>query len=79
MNNNFMFTYHELIKLFTLCNDYKKSNQDIVNIYDSFVSDDSDEMEIVSNTVDISKANIAEMHRIIRKINKMLDGGFYNG
>ena len=79
MNNNFMFTYHELVTLFTLCNDCKKSNQNIINVYDSFISDDSDEMEIVSNTVDISKSDIAEMNRIIRKINKMLDGGFYNG
>lgn len=35
-------------------------------------------MECVGSIVDISKDNIEEMRVIIRKINKMLDGGFYN-
>lgn len=78
MNKNLMFTHHELISLFTLCNEFKHSNQDDVDRYSGFVSDDPDEMEYVGNFVDISKGNIEEMRGIIRKINKMLDGGFYN-
>lgn len=79
MNKNLLFSYHELIRLYTLCSDYKNSNQNIVNKYSSFVSDDPDEMEVFGNVVDISKDNIAEMHHILRKINKMINGGFYNG
>lgn len=79
MNKNFMFTYHELIRLYTLCHDYMNNNQNIVNKYSSFVSDDSNEMEVFGNVVDISKDNIEEMHHILRKINKMINGGFYNG
>lgn len=78
MNKNLMFTHHELISLFILCNEFKNSNQHDVDKYSGFVSDDSDEMECVGNFVDISKGNIEEMRGIIRKINKMLDGGFYN-
>lgn len=78
MNKNLMFTYHELISLFTLCNEFKNSNQNDVDMYSGFVSDDPDEMECVGNFVDISKGNIEEMRGIIRKINKMLGGGFYN-
>lgn len=78
MNENLMFTHHELISLFTLCNEFKNSNQHDVDKYSGFVSDDPDEMECVGNFVDISKGNIEEMRGIIRKINKMLDGGFYN-
>ena len=78
MNNNLMFTHHELTRLFTLCDEFKNSNQHDVDKYSGFVSDDPDEMECVSNVVDISKDNIEEMRGIIRKINKMLDGGFYN-
>lgn len=79
MNKNLLFSYHELIRLYTLCCDYKNSNQNIVNKYSSFVSDDPDEMEVFGNVVDISKDNIVEMHHILRKINKMINGGFYNG
>lgn len=79
MNKNLLFSYHELIRLYTLCRDYKNSNQNIVDKYSSFVSDDPDEMEVFGNLVDISKDNILEMHHILRKINKMLNGGFYNG
>lgn len=78
MNKNLMFTHHELISLFTLCDEFKNSNQHDVDKYSCFVSDDPDEMECVGNVVDISKDNIEEMRGIIRKINKMLDGGFYN-
>lgn len=78
MNKNLMFTHHELIRLFTLCNGFKESNQYDVDKYSGFVSDDSYEMESVGNIVDISKDNIEEMRVIIRKINKMLEGGFYN-
>ena len=78
MNNNLMFTHHELISLFTLCNEFKNSNQHDVDNYSGFVSDDRDEMECIGNFVDISKDNIEEMRGIIRKINKMLDGGLYN-
>lgn len=78
MNKNLMFTHHELISLFTLCDGFKNSNQHDVDKYSGFVSDDPDEMECVGNVVDISKDNIEEMRGIIRKINKMLDGGFYN-
>lgn len=78
MNKNLMFTHHELISLFTLCNEFKNSNQHDVDKYSGFVSDDPDEMECVGNFVDILKGNIEEMRGIIRKINKMLDGGFYN-
>ncbi len=78
MNKNLMFTHHELISLFTLCNEFKNSNQHDVDNYSGFVSDDPDEMECIGNFVDISKDNIEEMRGIIRKINKMLDGGFYN-
>ena len=31
MNKNLLFSYHELIRLYTLCRDYKNSNQNIVN------------------------------------------------
>lgn len=79
MNKNFMFTYHELIRLYTLCRDCMNNNQNIVNKYSSFVSDDSNEMEVFGNVVDISKGNIVEMQHILRKINKMMNGGFYNG
>lgn len=79
MNKNFMFTYHELIRLYTLCHDYMNNNQNIVNKYSSFVSDDSNEMEVFGNVVDISKDNVYEMRCILRKINKMINGGFYNG
>ena len=78
MNKNLMFTHHELISLFTLCDEFKNSNQHDVDKYSGFVSDDPDVMECVGNVVDISKDNIEEMRGIIRKINKMLDGGFYN-
>lgn len=78
MNKNLMFTHHELISLFTLCDEFRNSNQHDVDKYSSFVSDDPDEMECVGNVVDISKDNIEEMRGLIRKINKMLDGGFYN-
>lgn len=78
MNKNLMFTHHELIRLFILCNAFKNSNQHDVDKYSGFVSDDPDEMECVGSFVDISKVNIEEMRVIIRKINKMLDGGFYN-
>lgn len=78
MNKNLMFTHHELIRLFILCNASKNSNQHDVDKYSGFVSDDPDEMECVGSFVDISKENIEEMRVIIRKINKMLDGGFYN-
>lgn len=78
MNNNLMFTHYELISLFTLCDEFKDINQHDVDKYSGFVSDDPDEMECVGNVVDISKDNIEEMRGIIRKINKMLDGGFYN-
>lgn len=79
MNKNLLFSHHELIRLYTLCLDYKNSNQNIVNKYGSFVSDDPDEMEVFGNVVDISKDNIVEMDYILRKINKMINGGFYNG
>lgn len=78
MNKNLMFTHHELVRLFILCNAFKNSNQHDVDKYSGFVSDDPDEMECVGSIVDISKDNIEEMRVIIRKINKMLDGGFYN-
>ena len=78
MNKNLMFTHHELISLFTLCDEFKNSNQHDVDKYSGFVSDDPDEMECVGNVVDISKDNIEEMRGIIRKINKMLHEGFYN-
>ena len=78
MNKNLMFTHHELISLFTLCDEFKNINQRDVDKYSGFVSDDPDEMECVGNVVDISKDNIELMRGIIRKINKMLDGGFYN-
>lgn len=78
MNKNLMFTHHELISLFTLCDEFKNINQRDVDKYSGFVSDDPDEMECVGNAVDISKDNIELMRGIIRKINKMLDGGFYN-
>lgn len=78
MNKNLMFTHHELIRLFTLCNGFKESNQYDVDKYSGFVSGDPYEMESVGNIVDISKDNIEEMRVIIRKINKMLEGGFYN-
>ena len=78
MNKNLMFTRHELVRLFILCNAFKNSNQHDVDKYSGFVSDDPDEMEYVGNFVDISKGNIEEMRGIIRKINKILDGGFYN-
>ena len=78
MDKNLMFTHHELVRLFILCNAFKNSNQHDVDKYSGFVSDDPDEMECVGSIVDISKDNIEEMRVIIRKINKMLDGGFYN-
>ena len=78
MNKNLMFTYHEFVSLFTLCDGFKNINQHVVDKYSGFVSDDPDEMECVGNVVDVSKDNIEEMRGIIRKINKMLDGGFYN-
>ena len=78
MNKNLMFTHHELVRLFILCNSFKDSNQHDVDRYSGFVSDDPDEMECVGSIVDISKDNIEVMRVIIRKINKMLDGGFYN-
>ena len=53
MNKNLMFTHHELISLFTLCNEFKNSNQHDVDKYSGFVSDDPDEMECVGNFVDI--------------------------
>lgn len=78
MDKNLMFTHHELVRLFILCNAFKNCNQHDVDKYSGFVSDDPDEMECAGSIVDISKDNIEEMRVIIRKINKMLDGGFYN-
>ena len=52
MNKNLMFTHHELISLFTLCDEFKNSNQHDVDKYSGFVSDDPDEMECVGNVVD---------------------------
>lgn len=78
MDKELKFTHHELIRLFILCNEFKNSNQHDIDKYSDFVSDDLDEMECIGNVVDISKDNVEEMRGIIRKINKMLDGGFYN-
>lgn len=78
MDKELKFTHHELIRLFILCNEFKNRNQYDIDKYSDFVSDDSDEMECIGNVVDISKDNVEDMRGIIRKINKMLDGGFYN-
>ena len=43
MNKNLMFTHHELISLFTLCDEFKNSNQHDVDKYSGFVSDEEDE------------------------------------
>lgn len=78
MDKELKFTHHELIRLFILCNEFKNRNQYDIDKYSDFVSDDSDEMECIGSVVDISKDNVEDMRGIIRKINKMLDGGFYN-
>ena len=44
MDKNLMFTHHELVRLFILCNAFKNCNQHDVDKYSGFVSDDPDEM-----------------------------------
>lgn len=68
------FSKKELEKLYVICILYESKNYEDLKRYNSFISDDIEEMEGANNIAETAKRNVVEARNILYKIENILWG-----